>query len=198
MHPTLLHVKLWCAVLWLCVLGLGVGGAATAQTHLARIKVLAAMAAQLQLQQSKVPPIAPQFTLPRLRGGSLSLNALRGQWVLVNFWATWCGPCRHEMPGLEEVHRRFGKQGLKVVAVNMGESKAQAQRFIEKGNFSFAVALDTRSAVARQWRAVQLPLTLLINPQGRAVYRGVGSRVWNGKVGLAFFSLMLQQSQPTQ
>ncbi len=88
---------------------------------------------------------APDFTLPALGGGDLALADLAGQPVVLNFWASWCGPCRAEMPELQRLHDRLGAAGVAVVGVNQGETPETAAAFLQSLNLSFPVALDQRT-----------------------------------------------------
>lgn len=118
--------------------------------------------------------LAPDFVLPTLDGGELRLSDLRGKAVVVNFWATWCSPCRREMPLLVRAFRQFGGQGLVVVAVNVQEDEGSASRFAREFGLPFPVALDKTGAVANAYRLLGLPTTFFIDGEGvvRSVFRG--------------------------
>ncbi len=114
------------------------------------------------------------FDLPTLDGGTFRLVDHRGQVVLVNFWATWCPPCRAEMPGLDAYYRQHRENGLVMVAINVGEAPMQARAFAEEGNFAFPIALDPDSQVADRFGVTGLPVTLVIDAEGRVAYRHAG------------------------
>lgn len=109
---------------------------------------------------------APLFTLPALAGGDLALADLAGQPVVLNFWASWCGPCRAEMPELQRLHDRLGEAGVAVVGVNQGESPETAAAFLESLGLSFPVALDQRTGVSQQYLVNSLPTTFFIDRDG--------------------------------
>lgn len=108
------------------------------------------------------------FKLPGL-GGSVALADYRGSYVLVNFWATWCPPCRAEMPDLDAYHQSNRDKGFTVLAVNVGEERATVERFIHANGFGFPVALDVNSAVFAQYQRDSLPSSFLIGPDGSLV-----------------------------
>jgi thiol-disulfide isomerase/thioredoxin len=109
---------------------------------------------------------APALRLPLAGGGEVRLDQYRGQVVLVNFWATWCGPCRAEMPAMERAYRTHGPHGFAVLAVDVQERDADVQAFLREVGATFPSALDTTGEASRAWRAVGLPTSFLIDRQG--------------------------------
>lgn len=109
---------------------------------------------------------APDFALPTLAGDELALDALRGQPVVLNFWASWCAPCRSEMPELQRLHERLADAGVRVVGVNQGEQPAQAAAFMQTLGLTFPVALDQRTGVSQQYLVNSLPTTFFIDREG--------------------------------
>jgi thiol-disulfide isomerase/thioredoxin len=105
------------------------------------------------------------FTLNTLRGDRLGTEDLRGQPVLINFWATWCGPCRIEMPYFEEAHQKFGPD-LVVMAVNIDEPSDQVQAFVDDLGLNFEILLDTGSKVKDLYRITAFPTTYLVDREG--------------------------------
>ncbi|MEZ5541738.1 MAG: TlpA disulfide reductase family protein [Pseudomonadota bacterium] len=124
------------------------------------------------------PVDAPEFTLADMDGERHSLSGYRGSWVLVNFWATWCPPCRKEMPALERLYQDYGERGLKVLALNQWEDADHVFSYMGELNVfpSFPILFDPDSRVADAWGVRGLPTTFLVDPQGRIVYRAVGGR----------------------
>ncbi|HML24217.1 MAG TPA: TlpA disulfide reductase family protein [Aggregatilinea sp.] len=112
--------------------------------------------------------LSTDFKLPGL-DGNVALADYRGSYVLVNFWATWCPPCRAEMPDLDAYQQANVDSGFTVLAVNVGEDRATVQGFIDANGFSFPVALDVNSAVFAQYRRESLPSSFLIGPDGSVV-----------------------------
>lgn len=126
---------------------------------------------------------APDFTLPTLSGESVRLSGFRGKVVLLNFWATWCVPCRTEMPTIEDLYQRYKDRGLEVVAVNLDAlSTAGVEAFVKEVAVSFRIVLDPAWTTARAYRVVGLPTTYLIDRAGNVVVREVGERKWSDGV----------------
>ncbi len=121
---------------------------------------------------------APDFNLRDASGGMASLSAYRGKLVLLNFWATWCGPCREEMPSLETLGRNFGGQGFVVVAVNQRENAALVNKFMKAHGLNFPTPLDTDGRVAQSYRVYGIPATYLIDANGQAIGMKSGPMDW--------------------
>ena len=119
---------------------------------------------------------APAYAAADLSGDTLSLSALRGQAVLLNVWATWCAPCRHEMPGLQALHERYAGRGLRVVGVSVDTrgSDDPIRRFVDEFGISFTILFDPADAVSRRFRINAVPETFLIDAQGRIVHHWIG------------------------
>ena len=122
----------------------------------------------------------PSLALTDLRGQPWSLSAQRGRVVLLNFWATWCKPCRAEMPALQALAERLGPSRLAVVGVNYQESAARIERFVDAAALTFPVLLDRDGAVTRAWTRRIFPTSVLVGPDGRARQVIVGEFDWNG------------------
>ncbi|HEX2931615.1 MAG TPA: redoxin domain-containing protein [Candidatus Binatia bacterium] len=141
---------------------------------------------------------APDFNLRDAGGGTSSLTAHRGSLVLLNFWATWCGPCREEMPSMDQLSRNFGGQGLVVVAVNQRESAAQVNRFMKTNRLSFSTPLDTDGRVAASYRVFGIPATYLIDGSGQPIGMKSGPMDWAASdVVNVFRKLMSDASSAT-
>lgn len=120
---------------------------------------------------------ADDMTLPEVNGGEWRLADHRGQVVLVNYWATWCEPCREELPGLMQVSRDFAPQGLAVVGISLDDGKdatAKVTQFVTQFRIPYAVAFPTATSVYGQ-REVEIPTTVLIDRHGRIVKTYVGA-----------------------
>ncbi len=109
---------------------------------------------------------APEFRLASVDGGSLSLSELRGKVVVLNFWATWCVPCRAEMPALEHVYQMHRDRGLVVVGVDVQESAEKVLGFLPEVNVTFPIVLDSDTKLATRYRATGLPATFILDRQG--------------------------------
>jgi peroxiredoxin len=117
---------------------------------------------------------APDFTLRTADGKNLRLHEQRGRVVLVNFWATWCGPCRQEMPLLEQLHQKYQGSGFTLLGVNVDSDSRQAISLASKLGVSFPVLLDGEKTVSKLYDLNSMPSTLLIDRDGkvRYVHRG--------------------------
>lgn len=111
---------------------------------------------------------APDFTLETLDGGQVTLSDLRGQVVLINFWATWCPPCRAEMPAIENVYRAFKPLGLEVLAVNLTnqDNEAAVASFVQALGLTFPILLDRTGEVSNRYNLHGLPSTFFVDSQG--------------------------------
>lgn len=111
---------------------------------------------------------APDFTLELMSGGQVSLSSLRGNAVVINFWASWCGPCRAEMPAIENIYNEYKQQGLVVLAVNatIQDSLIEAQAFVTQYGLTFPILLDSDGTVSNAYRLSGLPTTYFIGRDG--------------------------------
>lgn len=120
---------------------------------------------------------APDFTLRTARGGNLRLQEQRGRVVMVNFWATWCGPCRQEMPHLNRLYEKYRNSGFVLLGVNVDEDAGKAIGLADKLGLSFPVLLDAEKKVSRLYDLSDMPSTLVIDRNGRVRYLHRGYRV---------------------
>jgi peroxiredoxin len=109
---------------------------------------------------------APDFTLKQLDGKSVTLSDLKGSVVVLDFWATWCGPCRMGLPHINKVAKDRAADGVKVFAVNLQEDASQIQPFLQQNNLSLPVLLDSDGAVAEKYKAEAIPETVIIAKDG--------------------------------
>jgi len=121
-----------------------------------------------------VGQLAPDFTLRSTSGDTISLSDLRGHVVLVNFWATWCAPCKQELPAIDKVARRYAQQGFVVLGVDDRDQDDEAIAFARQITVSFPLLLDSRGATASRYHLVGVPTSFLIDRNGviRAVHPG--------------------------
>ncbi|MGB8327502.1 MAG: TlpA disulfide reductase family protein [Steroidobacteraceae bacterium] len=121
------------------------------------------------------PDPAPDFRLPA-RGSTkpITLSQFRGQVVMLNFWASWCGPCRKEMPILDGIQRRYRPLGFTLVGVNVEPNSADAEAFLRQTPVAFPIAYDAQSAVSKLYQVTGMPNTVIIDRKGavRFVHRG--------------------------
>ena len=130
-------------------------------------------------------PLAPDFSLPDMDGAVYRLSDYRGQVVIVNFWATWCPPCREEMPSMQRAWEQLQGEGILMLGINVGEDEDTIFPFTADYPVDFPLLLDRESAVTGQWPVRGLPTTFVVDPAGRIVYRAIGSREWDDPALLA-------------
>jgi peroxiredoxin len=122
---------------------------------------------------------APALELADLRGTKHRLADYRGKVVLINFWATWCVPCRDEMPSIERLRASLEGKSFAVLAVNLAEPESRIRGFLDKVPLNFPILLDRDAATARAWQARMLPATYIVGPDGRIRYRHLGELDWS-------------------
>lgn len=109
---------------------------------------------------------APNFTLKSLGGENLKLSEMTGNVVLINFWASWCGPCREEMPLLNALHKKYQPLGFTVLGVNVEEQTGNARGFISDFPVDFPILLDNTNKVSKQYKVIAMPTTVVVDRDG--------------------------------
>lgn len=130
---------------------------------------------QQQTPSELVGQKAPLFTLADLQGRKVSLAGLRGKVVVLDFWATWCAPCRIEMPRVETLHKEMKSKGVVVLGVNVAEEPALVRRYLAKTPYSFTILLDRQGDAANRYQATGIPTLVVIGKDGRihSYFQGV-------------------------
>ncbi len=113
---------------------------------------------------------APNFTLKSLGGKNLKLSEMTGNVVLINFWASWCGPCREEMPLLNALHKKYESLGFTVLGVNVEEDARKARGFLKNFPVDFPVLLDNENRVSKQYKVIAMPTTVVVDRDGNMRY----------------------------
>ena len=121
---------------------------------------------------------APDLLLNDMDGKAVDLGKLREQWVLVHFWATWCGPCRREMPTLAQLMKAIPAQQLAVILVNTADSEDDVFTFLATVSPDLSTTLDRDGSVTDRWQPRGLPASFLVDPQGHLRYLALGGRNW--------------------
>ncbi|MDR1949276.1 MAG: TlpA family protein disulfide reductase [Spirochaetaceae bacterium] len=132
------------------------------------------------------------FSVPLLDGKSRTLQDLSGKVIFLNFWATWCGPCRQEMPSMEALYRRFKAQGLEILAVDYMEDPTLVSGFMDEYKLSFPTALDSSGRIAASYGITAFPTTYIIDREGFIISRIIGSLNWNTPKIFAAFDTLLK------
>jgi thiol-disulfide isomerase/thioredoxin len=128
------------------------------------------MLASTQVFASEVKGLAPDFTLKSKDGANVRLEDLRGEVVMLNFWASWCGPCRQEMPLMDEIYKKYEKFGFTILAVNVDEDSADADRFLDAVPVTFPILYDNESRISELYEVDAMPTTIMIDRDGKRRY----------------------------
>jgi thiol-disulfide isomerase/thioredoxin len=146
----------------------------------AMLSTVAGLAIMIPLPGQCIEPTVGQpavdFALRSLGSANIRLSEHRGEVVLINFWATWCGPCREEMPLLDELYTKYQRAGFTLLGVNIDATAAQAGEMVRALKVTYPVLIDDRQEVSRSYRIGNMPLTVLIDRQGVVRYVSEGFR----------------------
>ncbi|MDR3342002.1 MAG: TlpA family protein disulfide reductase [Treponema sp.] len=140
------------------------------------------------LKQRQAPV---DFTLRVLNGGTVQLSRLKGTVVFLNFWATWCPPCRSEMPSMQVLYDRFRDRGLQFAAVDIMEEGSDIAEFLGYFRLTFPVLLDTDGTVSDNYGINAIPTTFIIDRDGSIIAQAVGSRKWDTPDMMKAFEALL-------
>jgi len=134
----------------------------------------------------------PPLALHDLAGSPRTLDDYRGRLVLLNFWATWCEPCRDEMASMRKLQERLAGRPFAVVLVNYGEARARVADFVAREAIAFPMLLDPNQSAPRAWRVRVLPSSFLIAPDGRVRYSVIGEIDWAGATAVEMVQSLLR------
>jgi len=123
--------------------------------------------------------VSVDFSLPSLDGEEYGLSDYPDRLIMLNFWATWCGPCRTEMPSMQALYNDYSPLGLEMIAVNQREAPTLVQDFIDEFRYTFPVLMDGPGVIGFQYGVRSIPLTYLITPDGRIIAGKPGAQDWN-------------------
>ena len=161
------------------------GGSAGAVSVEGLFKELGIIAPRVRLE-------APAFSLTTIDGKRVGLEQFRGRLVVVNFWATFCAPCREEMPSMERLWQRLKGRGLVILAISVDRGSPQrVEEFVEQTGVSFPVLLDPKGKVRREYEIFALPTTYIVGRDGRFLGKVVGERVWDSDGFIELFERLL-------
>jgi thiol-disulfide isomerase/thioredoxin len=145
--------------------------------------------ARISVVRAKIPAV--DFTAARLDGTPVRLSGLRGKVVFLNFWATWCPPCREEMPSLEALYQRFRGTDLEFLALDIQEAKDAVAAFMKQYGLSFPAALDSAGRISAEYGIRGIPATFIIDRGGNIIAAVVGGRDWNTEEVVSALELLL-------
>jgi peroxiredoxin len=161
------------------------------EVHTAAATSLQSLVQAAGLSAPAQPVVAEDFQLPDTTGPQRRLQDQRGAVVFINFWATWCHPCRHEMPMIEQLYQSFRARPFVLWAVNLQESREKAARFMQEQQLHFPALLDLDGALSQRYNVRGLPMTFLIDCAGMLVGQAVGPRQWDNDATRALIAALL-------
>lgn len=142
--------------------------------------------------------VAPDFSLPSLNGEEIRLSSLQGKVVLLSFWATWCPPCKAEMPSMQKLYEAYRDRGFTVLAVSSDrQGRTVVVPFMEEYGLTFPALLDPSGSVGFKYGVNGIPTNLVLDKQSRIAYRGVGPRDWNSTASFQLVEQLLGEPSAT-
>lgn len=148
----------------------------------------------LGIQRIDPPEEAEDFTLKTLKGGTVSLKDYRGRLIFLNFWATWCPPCRAEMPSMQRLWEEFKEEDFVILAIDIQEESKLVSSFMNERGLSFPVLLDEKGKVARSYGIRGIPTTFFLNPEGEIIGKAVGERDWDSEESFQLIDELLLEA----
>ena len=141
---------------------------------------------RLKLSRAGAGTAVPSFELSTVDGKTIEFSQLRGKVVVLNFWATWCGPCKEEMPALDRLSRQFNPRDVAVLTITTDHERTGIQQFMTQFHSTLPVLLDEQRDVSLAFMVRGLPTTVFISKNGTVVGRAVGPREWDGPDAIGF------------
>jgi thiol-disulfide isomerase/thioredoxin len=138
-----------------------------------RLLISAIAAIPMATFASDIGKPAPTFELPGLER-SIRLSDYQGKFVYIDFWASWCGPCRQSFPWMNELQTKFGNQGFQIIGINVDSAKSDAMEFLAQNKANFLIAFDPKGATPSAYAIKGMPSSVLVGPDGKIVFRHVG------------------------
>jgi peroxiredoxin len=142
---------------------------------------------------TKVPNLAPpvDFNLLDINGNKIVLSGLKGKIVFLNFWATWCSPCREEMPSMQKLYARFKDKDFAMVAVSLNEPASAVKKFFKDYNLTFTALLDSDGELMSPYGIRGIPNTFIIDRDGTIIGKAFGPRKWDDQKAIALFEHLI-------
>ncbi len=150
--------------------------------------------AKMAIDPPKVRLPAPAFSAEQLNHRVLSLADYAGKLVLLNFWASWCLPCREEMPAMQDLWQQYRDKGFTVIAVAADDNREDVAKYVAKASLDFPVVLDVTGRIRRKYEVVGLPMSYLIGRDGRLSGRLLGRRDWHSKKARVLIESLLKKT----
>ncbi len=149
---------------------------------------------KLKIQTMRDNKKAPEFSLEGLSGRKVELKNFQGKIVLLTFWATWCGPCKQEMPSIEALHQQFKGKDFVVLTIAVDlEGAIPVEKFIAKNGYTFYVLIDSKSQVLDLYRVEGIPTTFVIDKKGRILGKALGPRDWKSPEAISLFNQLIKK-----
>ena len=134
---------------------------------------------------------ATDFTLKTLGGKDASLSDYQGKIVFLNFWATWCPPCREEVPSMENLYQKFKDQDFAILAIDLRESQETVEKFVQENGLNFTVLLDPKGKIGSAYMVANIPTTYLLDKKGEIIGKIIGGRDWDSEDSFNLFNDLL-------
>ncbi|MFM8551027.1 MAG: TlpA family protein disulfide reductase [Nitrospiraceae bacterium] len=181
--------------LWKAALVAGGVACLCSGTVSAGLDQVADQAAALNMSRGAAGREMPPFVLPSLHGQAVRSSDLKGKVVVLNFWATWCGPCKDEMPALDRLRKHFDAQDVAVLTVTTDVQREGIAGFLRELALSLPVLLDESREVSDAFTVRGLPTTVVIDRDGKLVGRAVGPRAWDGRHAVALVQTLKERGR---
>ena len=149
---------------------------------------------RLKLSRAGAGTPLPPFELTTVEGKTIAFSQLRGKVVVLNFWATWCGPCKEEMPALDRLSRRFDPRDVAILTITTEHERTGIRQFMKQFDSALPVLLDEQRDVSLAFMVRGLPTTVFIAKNGTVVGRAVGPRAWDGPEAIRFIERLRQDT----
>ena len=131
-----------------------------------------------------------EFLLEDMDGRGVRISDFRGKILFLNFWATWCPPCKREMPSMEKLHQRLKNKDFVMIAIDLQEPASRVKKFFQDYKLTFISLLDSTGEVGRQFGVRSIPTTFILDKTGRVIGAAIGARVWDSKASIALFEFL--------
>ncbi len=156
-------------------------------------KTLSRLFEEMGVVQMEPVAVPVEVTLPDLNGKQVSLSDFKGKILFLNFWATWCPPCREEMPAMQKLHDKLKEKDFLMVAIDLQESAAPVKKYLKEYEFTFMTLLDSNGDVGLMFGIRSIPTTLIMDKNGMIIGVAIGARDWASKKSIALFEHLIDQ-----